>query len=418
MPPVGATVLPPRPPGGASGSACHHPSKRRFAEAFGGAHGEGVQCAEEISSNDSQDEDGVCTAWESSSDGEVDGLAPTTPTIPRDLGSAPAILNDLPCAFRWAFRLLLALSAVFGERQMRAQLCGSPLLMRTHFSGLWTAEVAIDALGRAARHFLPKPIRLSSASMCEKTHSLRQTIRRRRPEACVFGNICDLFEGIDQNLAEKDWDIVRARVAAARFVGHAPCSAHNGCWCPVARFDVDVSGSPCPPWSAANRSKHRRRRRHPSAMFLLVWCAMMRQQRPSLAVHENVYGIDIAIFREELGDAYDVHMLPVRPSQASFGFVSRPRVYLILVLRSVRRVVGDLRVLYAQVCEQMRCVGGSTAWLFRATPGEILEEETRHRLPSSGLHRVGAGFCRRSALPPWVPQFTGTSRRPPRWRRT
>ena len=201
MPQVGATVLPPRPPGGASGSACHHPSKRRFAEAFGGAHGEGVQCAEEISSNDSQDEDGVCTAWESSSDGEVDGLAPTTPTIPRDLGSAPAILNDLPCAFRWAFRLPLALSAVFGERQMRAQLCGSPLLMRTHFSGLGTAEVAIDALGRAARHFLPKPIRLLSASMCEKTHSLRQTLRRRRPEACVFGNICDLFDGIDQNLA-------------------------------------------------------------------------------------------------------------------------------------------------------------------------------------------------------------------------
>lgn len=151
--------------------------------------------------------------------------------------------------------------------------------------------------------------------------------------------------------------------------------------CEFPAAQVDVSGSPCLPWSRASGQK-RLGRSHPLVGLLVAWCAALRRRPVLVALHENVVGFDGKVLSELLGDMYEIAQLNVSPAQIGFGFMERRRQYHILALRSGARIVGDIQALYEAVSAralQPTSAADAGRDLWRADSRELLAEENAVR---------------------------------------
>lgn len=247
--------------------------------------------------------------------------------------------------------------------------------MSSYFSGLGTVEIAAGMVARAYGVFGGRPLQLSVPVRCEKGPALRRLLCSG--DGCVFRNVFDRLQGIEPaGFRGGTFDVWRQQILGAAVLDGAFCDKHNG-FCHVLRADVDISGSPCRPWSSANRLT--RGKNHPDIPALLAWCALMRHDQPTLAVHENVRGFDAGVLQECLGDLYHIERVDVDPDMVGFGFVRRPRIYFILALRG-RVSLADFVPLWSQVKRSLqRDVSSWPDWLARAEAHELLAEENFRR---------------------------------------
>ena len=318
---------------------------------------------------------------ENAADEEVPALLVYPLSAKRPTGS------DLAFSFSWASRLLDSLKRLFGEERAFSCLFGHvPLCFSTHFSGLGTAELAVQMLAAAGRRSFRAELRLQASFSCEISGACRAVLKERSPGRCVHANLLARFGHAPEAIVGRH---VRAGRLNFRTCCDAmlrsplspasPCAEHGGA-CLFGRADIDVAGSPCPPWSRAGLRKGRE---DPRTALTIAWLAWLRHARPRAAVHENVVGFDEKLLEELAGDMYFVRSIRMAPSDMGFPFIRRPRSYSLLIRRQGRRGTppASLQALYDAIVRDMahEAEEGSLAWAFCAPKEELLEVENAAR---------------------------------------
>ena len=308
---------------------------------------------------------------------------------PRQTISIPACVDISPWdhCFHWAHRWWIGLYAVVGERNMCFPR--RHLQVSSHFSGLGTVEVALAALRSAALSLSMPPPVARTVFACEIDRQCQHVLRQRVDGACIFR---DILEEVSRPQTMQlcvtngllDFEAARQMLWAAP-VSRAYCVAHS-LLCAVPRPDLDVSGSPCTPWSRMVGGTHLRRQ-HPLAAVLIAWCRVIRALAVPIAIHENVVGFDRVVLEEFLGRDYEIQEVRVSPSDAGFSFIRRPRLYFVLARRGVFAVVRDVAAVYAGVAQRVNPDGfapngpssPSPAWVWQATPEQLFAAENASR---------------------------------------
>ena len=103
-----------------------------------------------------------------------------------------------------------------------------------------------------------------------------------------------------------------------------PCSLHPLKSCERPACDIEVSGSPCPNYSALGNGEEED---GDSGKILLTICKMVLTDEPCIFLHENVRGFKSDILIEIL-DAKFQHCgtIEVDPSDSNVKTHSRPRI--------------------------------------------------------------------------------------------
>jgi len=283
-------------------------------------------------------------------------------------------------AFLWAKRCWVGLKAVLGY-DVVTRACRRTMTMATHFSGLGSAELAVQMLGVWSQHALNVELDIRAGRACEKISAAQRILQARSPGCCVFQDILSRIDGLPADLVENgllDFERARDCVARAAVLPNGPCATHGGS-CRVCRADLSVDGSPCTPWSRASGGQ-RKGRSHPHVLLFLAYCRILQVDRPKIVVHENVEAFDVELMRELLGTIYEFHSLKICPGQAGFWFIRRPRCYIILLLCGAVRAIANIRDVYTALLEHTsRREERSSAFLWRASDCDLLEVENRCR---------------------------------------
>ena len=292
--------------------------------------------------------------------------------------------------FQWAFRLWIALYAIRGERGMSH--VRRSFRLTSYFSGLGTVEVALDCLQVAAACLGLGGFGAESMSACEPSRKCQKVLRKRLDGKCVFSDILDIFSmgsTLRQSVIQEDGrlNFLKAQeLVTQRSVGTAFCVGH-GQRCRVPSPDIDISGSPCTPWSRMLGAT-RLRRQHPLTLLLLAWCHLVLCLEIPLGIHENVVGFDVEVVREMLGDSYEVVVLRCSPADWGFEFMARPRVYTLCIRKDKWQITCDIQQTYQEVRHLTRIKhlkGLTPAWPWRASSEQTMAEENRvrvhHHLP-------------------------------------
>ena len=270
--------------------------------------------------------------------------------------------------FAWAMQALVVLQDLFGEMVFRR--IGTRLWrFTTHFSGLGTVDVALDMLKAAFKVAARAPLDAEVVSSCEASKTLQEVLVERS-DGCVFGDIFERIEGGAEAANAASNESYKCYVANALVAEGAECAKHGRAGCKAhKRATCDISGSSCRPWSRANRKK--RGMKHEDTKQFWAWVRIIRQDLPSIVIHENVVCFPDSFLTEGLGDFYDVIPLSVQPADAGFGFMRRSRRYHVLALRGVV-ALSTLPGLYTLLTDQLaKDVSAWPRWVWRATEEEL-----------------------------------------------
>ena len=237
------------------------------------------------------------------------------------------------------------------------------------FSGLGTVDIALDMLKAAFKFAARAPLDAEVVSSCEASKTL-QGVLVERSDGCVFGNIFERIEGGAEEANAASNESYKCYVANALVAEGAECAKHGRAGCKAhKRATCDISGSSCRPWSRANRKK--RGMKHEDTKQFWAWVRIIRQDLPSIVIHENVVCFPDSFLTEGLGDFYDVIPLSVQPADAGFGFMRRSRRYHVLALRGVV-ALSTLPGLYTRLTDQLaKDVSAWPRWVWRATKEEL-----------------------------------------------
>ena len=304
--------------------------------------------------------------------------------IPRPAGELAEPQSLFEC-FEWpakAFRIAQEAGIDIYERLGRRTWT-----LSSHFSGLGTVEVALQMLQNSFPPQARSRLQGEVISACEISPALQEGLRQRFA-GCIFGDITGLTDfTAPRNLASQPSlaqmaDIARD-IARAKLVPTSRCfQQFHGTGCRPRGADIDVSGTPCQPWSRMTHCNRRATKglAHKHARPLIAWCAMLLATRTPVAIHENVKGFRESILRSLLGQRYDITALHVEPAQVGFPFIRRPRWYHVLCRRGIVST-PSLAEIYAILSAGLkkRSPPEWPAWVFQATEAEILEAENRAR---------------------------------------
>ena len=130
-------------------------------------------------------------------------------------------------------------------------------------------------------------------SGCEiDRHCSKVLMQRDTSHTCLFKDILDFCPGLPswQELRELNFQD-RFNVVKKHFR-----QKNRACWrhqteCSGQLADLDVSGSPCPPWSYMGPRQQLSDQR---SLLLLVWMASILTLLPLVAVHENTLGFKVS----------------------------------------------------------------------------------------------------------------------------
>ncbi|CAE7832204.1 unnamed protein product [Symbiodinium sp. CCMP2592] len=245
-------------------------------------------------------------------------------------------------------------------------------------AGVGCAEQAVERVHKAFQELLlckfttravAKRSTLQFVSACDLSRACQNLLMGRSEH--VFGDIRDAFPtlemlGPDRPVAER-WALAKRAAANVPRI----CRCHVACRPPPVT--VDISGSPCQPWSRAGQ---KRRWTDGRSDLLLLWAALMLKQEPPVILHENVSGFPTSVLEDLMQEKYVIHHLRVEPHHVGFTCVNRPRVYSVLVHRS-RASVADIPTVYHFVTSFFNSVGGglSIRDCYIGSVEETLEEE-------------------------------------------
>ena len=292
--------------------------------------------------------------------------------------------------FQWATGLLSCLGNFIPLHLLKQSFLVQGATFTTHFSGVGTAERAVQCLVAAAGPAIGFAPALQCLSACECAPASQQMLEQvLSSTACLFHDILDIspaakafFSQHEQSMAKLDFHTIWEKVkAAGAHMARRRCKVHRGTFCTVSHTPVlDISGSPCQPWSTAGR----RRGQHSHLMILFMcWVLWVRAVRPLLCIHENVPGFDKGLILRLLGDLYDLLTLYTRPADCGFPFIKRRRCYMVLLLKGKVVILAPLRSIYARVAQALVAAcpqhGGFAAACPRADPEYCLKWENALR---------------------------------------
>ena len=343
-------------------------------------HDPGPPAATLGSDSDSDSDEGA-SALSLGTDSDSDGGASGDQrAVQRQGRSDPPRASGLIDCFGWVRESIQALRAQLSPEHVYQKLVRRAWIVSTHFSGLGTVDVALSMIRNAADPIIGRGCRctLEVASSCEKSVALQKILVQRSPESCVYG---DIFEQVavprsgtsNEEYRQVARNALGASAAACRT--HRACCRIKVCECNKNRLTINVSGTSCRPWSSSNRGA-RRRSKHPDMKLFYAWAAVLRRDKPAIAVHENVRGFEDWLIQEELGDLYEVVCcLHASPAHAGFSFVRRPRVYHVLRLRSSKVSLVGLPALYDRLADALRKDTSSWhSWVWQASDAELQTE--------------------------------------------
>ena len=271
----------------------------------------------------------------------------------REVGATVEAKN-IEFGFRWACRLFTSLRRLFGDDHVMSRVFRIQRRVSSHFSGVGTVEIATRVLAAAAQKVFRAPLPFSVAFGCDVSPACRSVLNRRLPGVCIYKDIQHRLphDFINTHVRDGvlDYEGLCAALRCVAIARGAACGTHETT-CAFGRVDVDVSGSPCTPWSRASR--RRRGREDPVAALVLVWCAWLRRALPSIAVHENVVGFDQRVLEDTIGDLYYVEPVRMMPQDMGFPFLRRPRVYTFLFLKNGRGPPDSMQRLYSRIVEDL-----------------------------------------------------------------
>ena len=141
------------------------------------------------------------------------------------------------------------------------------------------------------------------------------------PFASGHTSLCNL---VDWSLWEK-----LNFVFTAKCVPYIQCARHNDL-CMLSEVDIDVSGFPCIDYSPAGSQLGLFGPTLPVLLALLHW---HRQRRTKLVFLENVPEFPIAVVKFLMEDMYDVQHFYMKPADACCEYLSRMRIFIVLMLR-------------------------------------------------------------------------------------
>ena len=286
---------------------------------------------------------------------DVDEMDVEEPDIPQHVGPGPDTLPGIMQAFRWPYLAAQAL----GRHMLPAQLQRSCLTrtwrVSTHFSGLGSAELALQLLEHAAAGLTggvgPQ---FNLVSACEKQPSRQRVLRTRLPQDChIFDDIMERFRDLPELSETVDWRGIWSRMPDA-FLGQgiaARCRQHLHSQCRLAAPpDLDISGSPCQVWSSMGSRGGSQDNR---IVLFLAWAYLIRTGECKIIIHENVSGFKEGILLELLSDTFEVVTLEVHPWHCGFRIIARPRKYSVLFRRRNIEVVSDVHEVYRQLSQSL-----------------------------------------------------------------
>ena len=311
------------------------------------------------------------------------------------------IASDFAFSFSWPERMLNSLKRLFGEENVLSCLFGATRSISTHFSGVGTAELAIQMLATAGRHVFRAELCLETAFSCECSASCQAALKKRSPGKCLFANLLERFGGggggsapfifgrsgrsapvfVARHVREGRLDFGACREAVLRspLSEGSSCKVH-GADCSFGHVDIDVSGPPCQPWSSVGKRKGRQ---EPRTALTIAWLVWLRHARPRAAIHENVVGFDVKVLEELVGDMYFIRTIRMTPSDMGFPFMLRSRYHSLLIRRQGRRGTPpeSMQALYDAVVRDMtyQAPQDAMAWAFCAPREELLAVEKAAR---------------------------------------
>lgn len=303
--------------------------------------------------------------------------------VPQHIGAPQPVADSMAFGFTWPARMLSALRQELGDDAIVRGLCAPPQQKAsTHFSGLGTAELAVDMINIALAAAFPRAQgSLGFVFACERSVALRRVLLRRAPDRCLFADLAARFSGVEPAVADGrlQFDRAMAAVRRAPMMHTMQCETH-GSMCPLDGVQIDISGSPCTPWSRAVGAT-RLGREHPTTLLFLMWVRWVLSVKVRIAIHENVVGFDLSLLQESLGEEYWLEHVRVSPAHLGFPMSRRPRLYSISLRKACFRKPPDMQALFDRIVSRMayHVLGDPFSWVTLATAAELAQEENRIR---------------------------------------
>jgi hypothetical protein len=151
--------------------------------------------------------------------------------------------------FLWAETCLKAVSGFL----QGGWLHGSVLKLSTHCSGIGSPEMAMEQLAANSMSCLGFQLRIDCVAACDTSHHCQTVLLERMGSGHVFSDIFGYFAAWDGALQPPD-EVVRALRATVSLQAPRECKRH-GQQCQQPNADIDVTGSPCQPWSRYGNRK-------------------------------------------------------------------------------------------------------------------------------------------------------------------
>ena len=305
------------------------------------------------SSGASAAEEGAVGHLSSSSAASSDGIAIESFQGSDSEGNASECQRASLKVENWQTVTVLALEECLTAARLRTSLFFTEQNLSHTFAGIGSVEIAVGEISQAISSCLGRSCLWRCRATCEISSRKRQKLMQSNGQACHHKDVTDVCSAwsVKQRHAST-FEEKCSLVAKSDFsMNGMECDIH-GARCHFPEVHGEIAGSPCTPWS---RIGSRLGKRHKLIHLLIIWCYWLRARLTPWAIHENVFGFDVDILHRLLGDLYAITVLRINP--ATYGMlVNRPRLYIILLLRTRVRTIASISDTFQFVMERQRCL--------------------------------------------------------------
>lgn len=248
----------------------------------------------------------------------------------------------------------------------------TPGFVETDIFVLYQASSEPEALGGS----------LVSVSACELNIACRRILQQR---ACAPSHIqTDVFSNFSHcppaGTSFPGFEKFKTHLQGLQLIRSCPCCGEH----PRPVADVDMSGTPCQPFSKdgtrLGKEDHR-------ISCLIAWACIHRKQKTKVLIHENVVGFPQSLL-EELLPEYCIFAIKSEPADSGFACVRRTRLYHILIREDVQ-ILRDPSTTYKELSAALRsAVGASHDWRWIMCDSQQKRETGGHCVILEGLIRI------------------------------
>lgn len=153
-----------------------------------------------------------------------------------------------------------------------------------------------------------------------------------REDEHVGDNVLGHIQHLAENLGSVSKWTLWQKISGIMSMATLPdiwCTRHQR-YCQLQRCDIDISGFPCVDFSPSGKQLGCHGPTFPVILALLSW---HRQRKTKLVFLENVPEFPIEILELLMSDLYYVKCFYLQPSDSGCEFLSRMRVFILLMLK-------------------------------------------------------------------------------------